>query len=115
MRIRDPELQELLRDAETGSDRALDLYDFLMRLRERYPWRDHAACLDPEVDPEIFWPAPSIHGAKAKAVCARCPVREQCLEDHLDELDGVWGGLSVEERRRERVRRRSANPRSLAA
>jgi len=39
--------------------------------------------------------------AKAKAICARCPVREPCLRYALAirEPHGVWGGLNEFERR----------------
>ena len=39
--------------------------------------------------------------ARAKAFCARCPVRTDCLEYALDvrEGHGVWGGLNELERR----------------
>lgn len=39
--------------------------------------------------------------AEAKTHCARCPVREQCLEYALNagEPEGVWGGRSAAERR----------------
>ena len=39
--------------------------------------------------------------AKAKAICARCPVRDACLAYALDtgEAFGVWGGLTEDERR----------------
>jgi WhiB family transcriptional regulator, redox-sensing transcriptional regulator len=39
--------------------------------------------------------------AVAKAICARCPVREECLEFALETRDphGVWGGLNEMERR----------------
>ncbi len=39
--------------------------------------------------------------ARAKAFCARCPVREPCLETALGIGDphGVWGGLNEMERR----------------
>ena len=39
--------------------------------------------------------------ARAKAVCAGCPVREACLEFALanDERWGVWGGTSERQRR----------------
>lgn len=35
-----------------------------------------------------------------KRICGRCPVRHDCLEDALsrNERDGVWGGLTTEER-----------------
>jgi WhiB family redox-sensing transcriptional regulator len=39
--------------------------------------------------------------AKAKAFCARCPVREECLEYALRirEPHGIWGGMNEFERR----------------
>jgi WhiB family redox-sensing transcriptional regulator len=39
--------------------------------------------------------------AAAKSVCARCPVRSECLMDALegDERFGIWGGLTERERR----------------
>ncbi|MGH8902334.1 MAG: WhiB family transcriptional regulator [Egibacteraceae bacterium] len=38
---------------------------------------------------------------EAKQVCAGCPVRSQCLDWALatNQQDGVWGGLSEDERR----------------
>ena len=36
---------------------------------------------------------------KAKGICGLCPVREECLQAGLDEVWGVWGGMSAEERR----------------
>lgn len=37
----------------------------------------------------------------AKAICARCPVRAECLDYALElrEIHGVWGGLNEMERR----------------
>ncbi len=48
-----------------------------------------------------------IREAKAAAVCARCPVRAQCLDYALrySIKQGIWGGLNKEERARERRRR----------
>lgn len=39
---------------------------------------------------------------KARLVCNRCPVKEQCLEHALVEKErwGMWGGLTPIERRR---------------
>ena len=39
--------------------------------------------------------------AKAKAICARCLVRPDCLAYALDtgEAHGVWGGMNEDERR----------------
>jgi len=38
---------------------------------------------------------------QAKAICADCPVRQQCLAFALDtrQVHGVWGGMSEDERR----------------
>jgi WhiB family transcriptional regulator, redox-sensing transcriptional regulator len=38
---------------------------------------------------------------RAKAVCASCPVRIECLEHAVaaDERYGIWGGLTHDERR----------------
>lgn len=67
-------------------------------------WRDDAACLD--VGPELFFPIGTAYPAvqqiaEAKVVCGRCPVAETCLEwatdSHQD--NGVWGGMSSDERR----------------
>jgi WhiB family redox-sensing transcriptional regulator len=66
-------------------------------------WRAVAACRT--TDPELFFPI-STSGpaqtqlARAKAVCARCPVRAECLAFALTtrQVHGVWGGLSEEER-----------------
>ncbi|MGH8897051.1 MAG: WhiB family transcriptional regulator [Egibacteraceae bacterium] len=77
---------------------------------ERPGWQAHAACRGMPV--EDFFPAGATGAALdriayAKAVCAVCPVREDCLEYALGtgQLDGVWGGLSEDERRAERRRR----------
>lgn len=36
--------------------------------------------------------------AAAKAICARCPIRDRCAEAGRDEAWGVWGGLDAGER-----------------
>jgi WhiB family transcriptional regulator, redox-sensing transcriptional regulator len=68
-------------------------------------WHDRAACRG--FDAEIFFRE---HGRStaAKAVCARCTVRQECLEDALTNLElfGVWGGTTERERQRIRNARR---------
>jgi WhiB family transcriptional regulator, redox-sensing transcriptional regulator len=64
-------------------------------------------------DPELFFPV-SVTGpsatqvARAKAVCAHCPVQAECLEFALETGQdfGVWGGASESERRLIRRRQR---------
>ena len=67
-------------------------------------WRDSAACLD--VGPELFFPIGTAYPAlqqiaEAKLVCGRCSVIETCLQWATDarQDNGVWGGLSADERR----------------
>ncbi len=66
-------------------------------------WYADAACLGlPAQLGRDPW-FPEGHGAQpaeAIAVCADCPVREQCLAHALDHgvRDGVWGGLSAQQR-----------------
>lgn len=63
-------------------------------------WMNHAACRG--TDPEAYFPEKGQSTADAKKVCSGCPVRAECLLDALDRRDawGIWGGLSVNERRR---------------
>jgi WhiB family redox-sensing transcriptional regulator len=83
----------------------------------RAGWWARAACAS--ADPELFFPI-SYSGpaqrqvARAKAICARCPIRRECLSYALDAgpIQGVWGGMTEEERHRlaRRERRASAHP-----
>lgn len=70
-----------------------------------HTWQDKAACLPTEdnpVDPELFFPGPDEVDriAAAKALCARCPVKETCLDAALENGDrvGIRGGMTEEER-----------------
>lgn len=72
-------------------------------------WWGVAACR--ESDPELFFPIADTGAsagdiARAKRVCASCPVRLPCLSyalRHRQEV-GIWGGLTDDERRRLRRR-----------
>lgn len=82
-------------------------------------WRHRALCRDE--DPELFFPVGNsgpalLQISAAKAVCERCPVREQCLEFALasGQDAGVWGGLSEDERRSLKRRRARARARGKA-
>lgn len=86
---------------------------------EAEAWRLSAACLS--VDPDMFFPIGSTGNAfheiaKAKAVCAGCPVREACLAFAMatNQEFGVWGGQDEDERRRLR-RQQQAAARAAAA
>ena len=67
-------------------------------------WRELSACR--QEDPDLFFPlVPTGPGLvqieRAKAVCARCQVRAECLRFAMETVQdhGVWGGTSEEERR----------------
>jgi WhiB family redox-sensing transcriptional regulator len=63
-----------------------------------WEWQYEGKCR--EADPTLFFHPEGERGSArrrraeaAKAICAACPVIEQCREPY-----GVWGGLSEEER-----------------
>lgn len=69
-------------------------------------WSEQAACR--AHDSALFFPV-SEEGEQvraAKAVCAGCPVREECLAYAIETRQpyGIWGGQTPKERRR--IRRR---------
>jgi WhiB family redox-sensing transcriptional regulator len=81
-------------------------------------WRERALCRG--YDPEIWFPVGTsgpalLQIAEAKSVCRRCPVTPECLTWALEsgQDDGVWGGMSEDERRR--LKRRSARTRARSA
>jgi WhiB family transcriptional regulator, redox-sensing transcriptional regulator len=70
-----------------------------------WSWRLRAACR--EADGADFFPADGerslerdLREARAKAICARCPVIRECAAYAIaaGERYGVWGGLSERER-----------------
>jgi WhiB family redox-sensing transcriptional regulator len=52
--------------------------------------------------PDVETESANAAARKAKAVCLRCTVRVECLQEAMvNKIDhGIWGGLSVKERRR---------------
>jgi len=72
-------------------------------------WMSEGICAQTDVD--LF----TVEGRKkhsvkaAKAVCARCLVTDECLQYALDnDLEGVFGGTTTEERKRMKKVQRSA-------
>ena len=64
----------------------------ILRIRED-PANLQAACRVPGLLDVFFSEAPG-KIAQAKSICAKCPIRESCLEDALENREpcGVWGG-----------------------
>ncbi len=87
-----------------------DLGDLLANLEDLRPsWMAYGACRGK--DTAIFFPTRGEDAARAKAICAECPVQRECLAHAVDtpDLQGVWGGTGERARRRLRVQRRWAS------
>jgi WhiB family redox-sensing transcriptional regulator len=62
------------------------------------PWREGAACADvADVD---FFSDDAASVLRAKAICASCPVLDDCLSFAIEtnQSDGVWGATTPAER-----------------
>lgn len=77
-------------------------------MSDRESWWLEASCRDEP--PAIFFPTSSDDTAAAKAICAVCPVKDDCLDYALRHayLLGIWAGTAEKERRSLRRRRRAA-------
>lgn len=68
---------------------------------------NNARCLELGLDPNIFFPEKDHLGqiAYAKAICAECSIREECLDLAITtrEEHGIWGGTTEKERETIRV------------
>ena len=69
----------------------------------RGQWRSVAACRS--ADPDLFFPisasGPALEQVvEAKAICAGCRVRRECLAFALrtEQVHGIWGGTTEHER-----------------
>lgn len=103
--------QLLLEDDDDQLEGRGSPWSFLELLHLSRPaWQADAACAG--ADPGLFFPEQGESAAPACAICAGCPVRDECLRDAVadSERPGVWGGTSRSDRRR----LRTADP-SLAA
>jgi WhiB family transcriptional regulator, redox-sensing transcriptional regulator len=74
-------------------------------LTENLDWQLSATCRGMDVDVFYHPPAERNHQrerriTQAKAICAQCPVINQCRQHALkaQEPYGIWGGLSEHER-----------------
>lgn len=75
-------------------------------------WTEQAACATyPVKDGDDPWyPRPGRieqEARKAFETCSECPVRQICLDKAIErrERDGIFGGMTPQERKRERQRR----------
>jgi WhiB family transcriptional regulator, redox-sensing transcriptional regulator len=77
----------------------------MTEMDNRADWWSRAACAT--ADPDLFFPispaGPALRQVtRAKAICARCDIRRECLQYALGagSIQGVWGGMTEAERRR---------------
>jgi WhiB family redox-sensing transcriptional regulator len=87
-------------------------------------WQAQAACRAKDVDPDVFFPANTVDSIdKARAICAGCPVRQDCLIDCMRHEGGkaavsrfgVFAGLSPRQRAALYQRLRDARKRKKQA
>ena len=69
----------------------------------------NAACLG-HPNPDLWFPVSSDPRAAAGAItiCKRCPIKDDCLEEHLAEPFGIWGATTEDDRATLRRRQRRA-------
>ena len=74
-------------------------------------WLYRATCRG--ADPEVFFPGRGESAEPARRICARCPVREPCLDYAIGHgiVHGIWGGLAERDRRALRSRYAGASRR----
>lgn len=91
-------------EEDHGAGYLLDL------IAQRPEWHQNAACRG--VSPELMYPGRGESIRPAKAVCADCPVQQECLDWALtnNEKNGVWGNASERERRRMRRNLKPGRP-----
>jgi len=87
----------------------------LEELVRRPAWQARAACRGTSLG--VFFPEKKGDYAPAKAMCAECPVRQECLAAALADpgIAGCWGGTSRRERARVARSQESQRPARLLA
>lgn len=80
----------------TVDDRTYPTYEW-----ETIPDLPDAACNQPGMNPDWWFPTQGEDVYRAKSVCATCPHTIECLQAAIDrgEKFGIWGGRSENERR----------------
>jgi WhiB family redox-sensing transcriptional regulator len=73
-------------------------------LRRRPEWHAQAKCIGLT---DVMFATDEFSQLRARQICRDCPVAVPCLVAAFDrrEPDGIWGGLSYEEREAIRKRR----------
>ena len=101
MKIEEAMNYELVEYAEPPRKSYRSLGEVLLTF-ERAKWMDEGACRDLKTDAFFGDTNSPKKSAVAKAVCSACPVRQQCLDYAIRNLEmfGVWGGHTTSERKK---------------
>jgi WhiB family redox-sensing transcriptional regulator len=86
-------------DVAVGSGEFGSIIDGVLDLSDPPDWQSDALCLE---YPRLDWFSVTPNGIReAKAICAECLVRAECLSYALDHPDliGIWGGVTAHERK----------------
>jgi WhiB family redox-sensing transcriptional regulator len=93
----------------TAADEYGNVAELFELITTRPAWHRDAACKE---HPDVSWFAGSGRAAdRAKAICRRCLVLDDCLAWSLlqgTDLDGIFGGVNRSERAKLRRERRAA-------
>ena len=89
------------------------LEQFLLRLYEAQPWRNHAACRGLDID--LFFPKQGggALNSEARITCNGCAVRSECDADR--EAHGIWGGRTGRSRKPQLVKSTERKVRTIDA
>lgn len=74
-------------------------YETTVPPRPKDEWVKEALCA--QISDDSFFPEKGKNAVTAKSICAKCLVREECLEYALrnEERFGIWGGKTERERK----------------
>lgn len=85
----------------------MELMNEFSLFNKDFSWGDEAACKGMPTD--MFFPERGNSTTERKAIkelCGGCKVRQQCLDFAIDNFItyGIWGGMTLNERRRYKAR-----------
>ncbi len=89
--------------ADLTASTIANTYDLL----DRPAWQRAAACRIHNL--HLWYPERGESATGAKAICATCPVADQCSDAGTDEQYGIWGGEGTRASRRRRKLIRSSS------
>ena len=89
---------------------SMDILNEWKLTNQRFDWMDEAKCKGMT---HMFFPEQGDENnyvERAKAICATCSVKDDCLQFALDNcfVYGIWGGMSARQRKTHKAQLRRA-------